>query len=44
MAEKNKALSIEEQVFLMRKYIMVIACLLFMMIIFMKVGFEECQL
>ena len=29
---------------LMRKFIMMIACLLFMMIILMKVGLEECQL
>ena len=31
------------QVF-MSKFIMMIACLLFMMIILMKVGLEECQL
>ena len=29
---------------LMSKFIMIIACLLFMMIILMKVGLEECQL
>ena len=29
---------------LMSKFIMMIACLLFMMIILMKVGLEECQL
>ena len=29
---------------LMRKFIMMKACLLFMMIILMKVGLEECQL
>ena len=29
---------------LMCKFIMIIACLLFMMIILMKVGLEECQL
>ena len=29
---------------LMRKFIIMIACLLFMMIILMKVGLEECQL
>ena len=29
---------------LMRKFILTIACLLFMMIILMKVGLEECQL
>ena len=29
---------------LMRKFIMMIACLLFIMIILMKVGLEECQL
>ena len=29
---------------LMSKFIMMIACLLFMMVILMKVGLEECQL
>ena len=29
---------------LMSKFIMMIACLLFMMILLMKVGLEECQL
>ena len=29
---------------LMSKFILMIACLLFMMIILMKVGLEECQL
>ena len=29
---------------LMSKFIMMLACLLFMMIILMKVGLEECQL
>ena len=29
---------------LMRKFILMIACLLFMMVILMKVGLEECQL
>ena len=29
---------------LMRKFILMIACLLFMMIILIKVGLEECQL